>query len=229
MSTISIENLRYTWPGSDLPALDIAGFRIDQAETVFLRGASGSGKSTLLGLLAGTLTAQSGSLQILGTELASLSPRKRDRFRADHIGIVFQQFNLIPFLTVAGNLRLAARFSGNGRRDIGEQSAHLLESLNLDPALLQRRADRLSVGQQQRVAIARALINEPELLLADEPTSALDADARDAFMSLLMSIRSISNCTMIFASHDRSLAKYFDTEVELATLNAAQARDPDLV
>jgi putative ABC transport system ATP-binding protein len=79
------------------------------------------------------------------------------------------------------------------------------------------------------VAIARALINEPELLLADEPTSALDADARDAFMSLLMSIRDISNCTMIFASHDRSLAKYFDTEVELATLNAAQAREPDLV
>jgi putative ABC transport system ATP-binding protein len=224
MSTISIENLRYTWPGSDDPVLDIAEFRVAQAETVFLRGASGSGKSTLLGLLAGTLTAQSGSLQILGTELATLSPRKRDRFRADHIGIVFQQFNLIPFLTVAGNLRLVARFSGRPRRDITEKSEHLLESLNLDPALLHRRADRLSVGQQQRVAIARALINEPELLLADEPTSALDTDARDSFMSLLLSIRDISNCTMLFASHDRSLAKYFDTEVELANLDKAQAR-----
>lgn len=225
MSTISLKNLRYTWPGSDVPALDIAEFQIEQAETVFLRGASGSGKSTLLGLLAGTLTAQSGSLQILGTELASLSARKRDRFRADHIGIVFQQFNLIPFLSVAGNLRLAARFSGRPRRDIGEKSELLLESLKLDPALLQRRADRLSVGQQQRVAIARALINEPEVLLADEPTSALDSDARDSFMKLLMSIRDISNCTMIFASHDRSLAKYFDTEVELAKLNSAQARE----
>ena len=109
MSIISIENIRYSWPRSDSPALDISGLWVGQGETVFLRGASGSGKSTLLGLLAGTLTVQSGTLKILDTELISLSPRERDSFRANNIGIVFQQFNLIPFLTVEGNLRLAGR------------------------------------------------------------------------------------------------------------------------
>ena len=222
MPIISTENIRYTWPKSETPALDISAFRIERGQAVFLRGASGSGKSTLLGLLSGTLAAQTGSLQILDTELASLSQRNRDRFRADHIGIVFQQFNLIPFLTVAGNLRLAARFSGKSQRNIQERSEQLLQALSLDKALLQRRADRLSVGQQQRVAIARALINEPELLLADEPTSALDADTRDTFMRLLMSIRDVSSCTMVFASHDRSLVKYFDTELELSELNRVQ-------
>ena len=121
-----------------------------------------------------------------------------------------------------GNLRLAGRFSVEPRQDLREKSEHLLQALNLDLGLLHRRADTLSVGQQQRVAIARALINDPELLLADEPTSALDADTRDTFMSLLMSIRGASDCTMIFASHDRSLMKYFDTEIELSELNKAQ-------
>ena len=222
MSIISIENIRYTWPRSDSPALDISGFSVGQGETVFLRGASGSGKSTLLGLLAGTLTVQSGTLKILGTELISLSPRERDSFRANHIGIVFQQFNLIPFLTVAGNLRLAGSFSQSPRRDFRKKSEYLLQALSLDLGLLQRRADTLSVGQQQRVAIARALINDPELLLADEPTSALDADTRDSFMCLLMSIRHVSDCTIIFASHDRSLMKYFDTEIELSEFNRAK-------
>ncbi|HBW84396.1 MAG TPA: hypothetical protein DEF79_10205 [Gammaproteobacteria bacterium] len=229
MLIINAQNIGYTWPKSDTPALDIAGFQIEHGRALFLRGASGSGKSTLLGLLAGTLIVQSGSLQILDTELASLSPRNRDRFRANHIGIVFQKFNLIPFLTVEGNLRLAARFSEKPPRKIREKSEHLLAALNLDSAILQRRADRLSVGQQQRVAIARALINDPELLLADEPTSALDTDTRDTFMSLLMSIRDVSNCTMIFASHDRSLAKYFDIEIELSKLNRAQAEEASLV
>ena len=222
MSIISIENIRYSWPRSDSPALDISGLWVGQGETVFLRGASGSGKSTLLGLLAGTLTVQSGTLKILDTELISLSPRERDSFRANNIGIVFQQFNLIPFLTVEGNLRLAGRFSREPRRDFRDKSENLLQALNLDLGLLQRRADTLSVDQQQRVAIARALINDPELLLADEPTSALDADTRDTFMSLLMSIRDASDCTMIFASHDRSLMKYFDTEIELSEFNRAQ-------
>jgi len=222
MSIISIENMRYTWPKTDSPALDISGLSVGQGETVFLRGASGSGKSTLLGLFAGTLTVQSGTLKVLDTELVSLSPRERDSFRANHIGFVFQQFNLIPFLTVAGNLRLAGSFSRGPRRDFREKSEYLLRALNLDLGLLQRRADTLSVGQQQRVAIARALINDPELLLADEPTSALDADTRDSFMRLLMSIRDVSDCTMIFASHDRSLMKYFDTEIELSEFNRAQ-------
>ncbi len=219
MAIISINNLQYTWPGSEAPTLDINGLHIKQGETVFLQGASGSGKSTLLSMLAGTLTAGPGSVQILDTDMVSLSARQRDRFRAEHIGIVFQQFNLVPFLTVAGNLRLAARFASGSQDNIENRAVQILESLRLDPALLQRRADRLSVGQQQRVAIARAIINEPEIVLADEPTSALDADARDHFMSLLMSIRETTGCTMLFASHDSALAEFFETKLSLSDIN----------
>lgn len=223
MPLIHADNLHYTWPGADQPTLDVAAFRVDAGEALFLQGASGSGKSTLLSLLAGTLTAQTGTLKILDTDLSALGARQRDRFRASHIGIVFQQFNLLPFLTVAGNLRLASRFAGRPGKDIDTRGKQLLASLRLDPALMGRRADQLSVGQQQRVAIARAVINEPELLIADEPTSALDADARDHFIALLMTIRQMSGCTIVFASHDQGLAGLFDRKVELAAINRAKA------
>ena len=110
MPSLKITNLQYVWPDSEVPTIDIPELQVERKDSVFLQGASGSGKSTLLGLLAGTLEATGGTLEILGTDLTSLSPRQRDRFRAEHIGIVFQQFNLIPFLTVLGNLQLAARF-----------------------------------------------------------------------------------------------------------------------
>ncbi len=222
MPAISISKLGFTWPGSAAAVLDLPELRVEKGESVFLQGASGSGKSTLLSLLAGTLTASAGTVEVLGTDLATLSARKRDRFRAEHIGIVFQQFNLIPFLTVAGNLRLASRFANRSRGEAEARATQLIEALRLDPSLLQRRADRLSVGQQQRVAIARAFINEPEILLADEPTSALDVEARDMFMQLLMSVREMTGCSMVFASHDGSLAEFFETRIELAQINAAQ-------
>ncbi len=192
---------------------------------MFLQGASGSGKSTLLSLLAGTLKASSGTLQILGTDLTSLSSRRRDRFRAEHIGIVFQQFNLIPFLTVEGNLKLASRFVNQSVSGTEVRAKKLLESLRLDSAILERRADRLSVGQQQRVAIARAFINQPEILLADEPTSALDTEARDLFMQLLMSVREATGCTLIFASHDSSLASFFETKIVLKEINRSEKKE----
>ena len=186
MTAISINNLKYIWPGATTPTLDVPEFEVARGESVFLRGASGSGKSTLLSLMSGILAASSGSVKVLDVELAELSVRKRDRFRAEHIGIVFQQFNLIPFLTVGGNLRLAARFARQANQETEEQARSLVQALQLHPDLLEQRADRLSVGQQQRVAIARAFINKPDLILADEPTSALDADARDHFVRLLL-------------------------------------------
>lgn len=221
MPILSINKLEYAWPGAEAPILDVPEFQVGQGESVFLQGASGSGKSTLLSLIAGTLTARQGVVEVLGTNMASLSARKRDRFRAEHIGIVFQQFNLIPFLTVAGNLRLATRFASASRNYTEAQALSILESLRLDASIAQRRADRLSVGQQQRVAIARAVINEPELILADEPTSALDSDARDQFMRLLMSIREKTGCSLIFASHDAALADYFETRLSLSEINRA--------
>ena len=225
MSAIKISNLQYLWPESDDLTIDIPTLQVDRKGSVFLQGASGSGKSTLLSLLAGTLKASGGTLQVLGTDLNSLSPRQRDRFRAEHIGIVFQQFNLIPFLTVLGNLKLASRFVNQSGEATEKRARELLESLRLDPAILDRRADRLSVGQQQRVAIARAFINEPEILLADEPTSALDAEARDLFMNLLMSVREATDCTLIFASHDSSLARFFDSKLVLSEVNRSVKKE----
>ena len=225
MSAIKISNLQYVWPESNTPIIDIPALEIELRGSVFLQGASGSGKSTLLSLLAGTLKASSGTLQILGTDLTSLSSRRRDRFRAEHIGIVFQQFNLIPFLTVEGNLKLASRFVNQSVSGTEVRAKQLLESLRLDSAILERRADRLSVGQQQRVAIARAFINQPEILLADEPTSALDTEARDLFMQLLMSVREATGCTLIFASHDSSLASFFETKIVLKEINRSEKKE----
>lgn len=222
MTAISIKDLEYTWPGASQPTLQVPEFQVEKGESVFLRGASGSGKSTLLSLVAGILPAAPGCVNILGTDLAGLSVRKRDAFRAQHIGIVFQQFNLIPFLTVGANLRLAARFTGQPQHETKVHSLELIRALQLESELLERRADRLSIGQQQRVAIARAFINKPEIILADEPTSALDADSRDHFVELLLSIRKTTGCAVVFVSHDNSLKNFFDTHRSLTDVNLIQ-------
>ncbi len=224
MTAINIKNLEYTWPKSSLPTLQVPDFQVEKGESVFLRSDSGSSKSTLLSLISGILSAQSGRVSILGTDLAGLSVRKRDVFRAHHIGLVFQQFNLIPFLSVEANLRLAARFTGQPTDETRTHSIQLMSALQLGSELLERRADRLSIGQQQRVAIARAFINKPEIILADEPTSALDTSARDHFVDLLLAIRESSGCAIVFVSHDDSLANSFETQLELAEINTIHSR-----
>jgi putative ABC transport system ATP-binding protein len=221
-AAVKISRLNFSYPGK-IPAavLDIADWRISRGERVFIKGPSGSGKSTLLNLLAGILTATQGSIEILGQDLGALSARKRDAFRANHIGIVFQQFNLIQYLSVLDNIRLAAHFGKKNSSDIGPKAQQLFTALGLDPALMTKKAGDLSTGQQQRVAIARALINSPEILIADEPTSALDSDTRDAFMKLLTGISRTQGNTLIFVSHDTALAQHFQHVVNLAEINRA--------
>ena len=134
------------------------------------------GKSTLLGLLGGVAVPQAGRIELLGQDLAQLGSHARDRFRADHIGFLFQQFNLLPWLSAIDNVLLPCTFSARRKRraepDPRAAAATLLTQLDLDPTLWNRPAAELSVGQQQRVAAARALIGRPEILIADEPTSA---------------------------------------------------------
>jgi putative ABC transport system ATP-binding protein len=239
MLAIAIHDLLFKWPGADAFSLAVPELQIACGEKVFLLGASGSGKSTLLNLIAGVLTPQQGSIRILDTDFSQLSARQKDRFRARHIGLVFQQFNLIPYLDVETNIRLASSFVGSpgpvstststSKSDANaapQRMRALLEGLQLDPALLKRRADSLSVGQQQRVAIARAMINQPALLIADEPTSALDTDARDSFMQLLLGLQANSGTTIVFVSHDRSLASGFDRVVDMRQLVACQPLQP---
>jgi len=239
MLAIAIHDLLFKWPGAAAFSLAVPELQIACGEQVFLLGASGSGKSTLLNLIAGVLTPQQGSIRILDTDFSQLSARQKDRFRARHIGLVFQQFNLIPYLDVETNIRLASSFVGSpgpvstststSKSDANaapQRMRALLEGLQLDPALLKRRADSLSVGQQQRVAIARAMINQPALLIADEPTSALDTDARDSFMQLLLGLQASAGTTIVFVSHDRSLASGFDRVVDMRQLVACQPQQP---
>ncbi|MDV6345737.1 ABC transporter ATP-binding protein [Nitrosomonas sp. Is37] len=219
---IKIKDLRFSYPGKMQSAvLDIPEWHIARGERVFLKGPSGSGKSTLLNLLAGILVANKGSIEILGQNLGALSARKRDRFRAAHIGIVFQQFNLIHYLSILDNIRLAAHFGNKGKTGLELTAKQLFEALGLDKALITKKASNLSVGQQQRVAIARALINAPEILIVDEPTSALDSDTRDTFMKVLLQISQTQGNTLIFVSHDTALTSHFHHVVNLAEINLA--------
>lgn len=216
---IKLHNLNYTFQGSSLPVLSIPAWQVARNERVFLQGESGSGKSTLLGLLAGLQLPTLGEVEILGARMSALGVGKRDRFRAKHLGVVFQQFNLIPYLSALENVLLAAQFGTLDRRGARQRAIELLESVNLPSSLHDRKAAALSIGQQQRVAIVRALINEPSLLLVDEPTSALDHNNRDAFLALLFDMLADMDCAMVFVSHDPTIGRLFDTHVRLAELN----------
>lgn len=205
--------------------LDIPRLSIEQGSSVLLRGASGGGKSTLLGLLAGVLLPSRGHVEVAGRPLHTMRGAARDRFRADHLGVIFQQFNLLPFLSVRDNIALGLRFSRlRSERVSGPldgEIARLLSALQLDPALMQRPAGTLSVGQQQRVAAARALIGRPALLLADEPTSALDRDAATAFLRLMSAQGQAAGTTVVVVSHDDSLQPLFDRTLALSQINLA--------
>ncbi|MDX1626152.1 MAG: ABC transporter ATP-binding protein [Wenzhouxiangellaceae bacterium] len=215
---LEIRGLSFAWPGDARPVLDGLDLELAAGRSLFLAGASGGGKSTLLALIGGLATPDAGSIHLAGRDLGAMGRAERDRFRADHVGIVFQQFNLMPWLDAVDNVLLGCRFSRARRHRAGNarEAAHaLLEGMDLPPALHGRRADRLSVGQQQRVAAARALIGRPDLVVADEPTSALDADRRDRFLDLLFERVHEAGAALLFVSHDRSLAGRFDARREL--------------
>lgn len=224
---LEIHELGFAWPGQ-AELLDIPRFELERNQSLFLKGPSGSGKTTLLGLIGGVQKAQRGTVRLLGSDLATLSSGARDRYRVDHTGYIFQQFNLLPFLSVAENVSLPCRFSTlraerarQRHGSVAQATASLLVHLGLSEALFERRAEALSIGQQQRVAAARALIGQPELVIADEPTSALDADSREAFLQLLFAECHEAGSSLLFVSHDQSLAPLFDRSLSLSDLNRA--------
>ena len=191
------------------PLLDIDHWTVQRGERVLIHGPSGVGKSTLMNILSGLLTCATGEVSVLGKRLDQMSVRQRDQFRADNIGCVFQRFNLIPYLNAIDNIGLANTFSAGGNGRWREEAAALLTALTVHKDSWAKPTSNLSMGQQQRVAIARALINSPEILIADEPTSSLDSENRDNFLSLLMGLIKERDMTLIFVSHDMTLAKYF--------------------
>ena len=227
---LDISDLKYGWDaGTTLLAID--AFKIEQGESVFLKGPSGSGKSTLLGLIGGVLKPRSGSIKIAGQIMPANSSGKRDQLRADYLGIIFQQFNLLPYLSVLGNITLPCRFSARRRQASVETHASpaneakaLIAALGLANDTLNVPVAQLSVGQQQRVAVARALIGGPQLIIADEPTSALDQKNRDKFIELLNEQRTKFGSSLLFVSHDSTLAKHFDRSIELDAINTTIAQ-----
>src|SRR5438046_6228836 len=189
---IAMSDVRFVWPGRNAFSLAVDSFALPTAKRILLIGPSGSGKSTFLSLICGIVAPQAGKIEILGTDITKLPASARDGFRAEHFGIIFQIFNLLPYGTVIDNVLLPLSFAPQRRRRATSRStaeaegARLLSRLGLEANLARgRSAANLSVGQQQRVAAARALIGSPELIVADEPTSALDRDRQVAFLDLL--------------------------------------------
>ena len=224
---IEVQDLRFSWVKNTPPVLTVDAFKVDKGEHVFLQGPSGSGKTTLLSLLGGVVSPSTGTIDINGIEVSSLSGARRDQFRVDEIGFIFQMFNLIPYLSPVQNVLLPCRFSAKRRQrasengSINEEAKRLLIQLGLEAELDRKSSSALSVGQQQRVAAARALIGSPAVVIADEPTSALDADARVNFLHLLFAECQRTEATVLFVSHDGALAEQFDRTVNLKDINSA--------
>jgi len=186
--TLKLKDVRYDWLGGTSFSISVSDFELQAGETVLLLGESGSGKSTLLSLICGTVTAQSGAVVVADANIADMSAGKRDQFRAEQIGLIFQQFNLLPYASVADNILLPLRFAPNRKARVADpqaEAAKLCTELGLPDGVMSTMAGTLSVGQQQRVAAARALIGTPPLIIADEPTSSLDAATQSTFLELL--------------------------------------------
>ncbi|WP_045837108.1 ABC transporter ATP-binding protein [Hyphomicrobium sp. 99] len=222
LDAVSFENVHYSWPGTSPFSLTIKKFSLGREEKLLLLGPSGSGKSTFLSLLAGIVSPNEGRIDVAGTEMAKLSGARRDRFRVDNFGIIFQMFNLLPYASLIDNVLLPLRFSRTRRENalregsIDDVARGLLVALGLDETVIATvKAASLSVGQQQRVAAARALIGAPQILVADEPTSALDRNTEEAFLKLLFAQSEKAGTSVIMVSHDEGLAPHFDRVVRL--------------
>ncbi|WP_136440769.1 ABC transporter ATP-binding protein [Pacificoceanicola onchidii] len=221
---LSLSDVTFAWPGKGGFSLSCPAFTVAQGERVLLLGASGSGKSTLLSLICGIVAAESGQVSVAGTELGSLSAGQRDRFRGEAIGVIFQQFNLLPYASVADNILLPLSFAPK-RRDRAEgamEAEALCRALDLPDGIMDQRAERLSVGQQQRVAVARALIGAPPLIVADEPASALDASTQERFLDLMFAQVAQAGSSLLMVSHDARLGARFDRVVEIDNILQAQ-------
>jgi putative ABC transport system ATP-binding protein len=229
-SIISIEDLQFSWPQGP-PVLEISQFHLAQGERLLIQGPSGIGKTSLLSLISGIIRPKARSFNVLGEDFLGCSAAACDRLRGAQMGVIFQQFNLLPYLSVMQNVLLPTQlFAQRENRCIARdasaqaQAMRLLEALGLPAAIWHRPSHKLSVGQQQRVAAARALIGAPDLILADEPTSALDEDRQQEFMRLLMEQVQLTGAACIFVSHQRSLSQFFDRAIDLAVINQARKK-----
>ena len=215
---IKIDSDRFYWSKKSIFKIFIQNLEIKKGEKVLLLGESGSGKTTLLSLLCGFLSPISGTISINGNEINKLSSKSKDEYRADNIGIIFQQFNLLPYAGVIDNILLPLYFSkirSNSIINPQETAVQLCKQLRLPDDVINYKANSLSVGQQQRVAVARALIGNPSLIIADEPTSSIDSVAQQIFLDLMFEQIYKNESTLLMVSHDKSLSSRFDRLIDI--------------
>lgn len=210
---ISIKNLEYKVGQKINFSLKIKDFKLNKSDSVLIYGESGLGKSTFLNLLSGAVSPQKGNIDILGANISNTSSSIKDKIRGDHFGIVFQTFNLLPYVSVKNNILLGKAYSSiKQSKSNNNEIKELMDKLALSyEDLINRKAYELSIGQQQRVAVARALIGKPEIILADEPTSALDKNNQKEFINLLFKSLDDNEQGLIMVSHDHKLSNKFKT------------------
>ena len=223
---VELQNVKksFVMPGGDpLLILDIPSFHIDAGELVALEGQSGSGKSTLLNVISGISRPDSGHVLISGLDIVKLAESQRDRLRADRVGLIFQQFNLLPGFTALENVLVAMSFGSAVADKVRAES--LLESVGLADRLHHKPA-ALSIGQQQRVAVARALANRPRILLADEPTASIDPAHQQQVIDLLQTTCQDENVALLVVTHAPEIAEQFPIRYRLENFNRAVAVHP---
>ena len=220
-SIVKIESLRFQWSKNSNFKIFVPKLEVGRGKKVLFLGESGSGKTTLLSLICGFLEPLSGSISINDKIISDLTSTNKDAYRSDNIGIIFQQFNLLPYANVIDNIILPLYFSKQRSKKVENKinvAMSLCNQLRLPESILNQKASNLSVGQQQRVAVARALIGSPSIIVADEPTSSLDTEAQELFLDLMFDQISKNSSTLLMVSHDKSLTNYFDQVIDISEI-----------
>ena len=220
MSILKLKDVSYTFDGRT-KVLDGLNYEFEKGKVYAIVGRSGAGKTTLLSLLSGLTSPTSGSIIFDNKDVKKID---RYKYRSHYVGVIFQQFNLLPHLNAVENVELSMRASGKNIADKRKRAIDLLQKVDLDDVLAKRRILKLSGGEQQRVAIARALSYDPDILLADEPTGNLDLTTQEDVMEIFSRLAHEENKCVIIVTHSPEVAASVDEVYELASLRKSQRR-----